>query len=261
MTRQNKGISIHFIGAGPGAPDLITVRGLAHIKNADVVLYAGSLVPLEIVSAANDSARVIDTAPLHLDEIILEMKNAFAGGQTVARVHSGDPSIYGAIAEQMRRLDALGISYDVTPGVPAFCAASALLARELTLPDISQSIVLTRTSVRASAMPAGETLENFAKTGATLCVHLSINNLKNVVDELVPHLGTECPVAVVYRASWPDELVISGTLGNIRARVKKQGITRTALILVGPAMGETDFTDSMLYNEDHTHVLREKNKT
>jgi len=258
---KEKNICVHFIGAGPGAPDLITVRGLEHIKNADVVLYAGSLVPLEIVAAAKPGALVIDTAPMHLDEIILEMKKAFANGQAVARVHSGDPSIYGAIAEQMRRLDALGIGYDVTPGVPAFCAASALLARELTLPDISQSIVLTRTSVRASAMPAGETLENFAKTGATLCVHLSINNLKNVVDELSPHLGAECPVAVVYRASWPDELVITGTLGNIRARVKKQSITRTALILVGPAMGETDFTDSMLYDENHTHVLREKNKT
>jgi len=260
MTKDNN-ITVHFIGAGPGAPDLITIRGLEHIKNADVVLYAGSLVPVEIVASAKKTARVIDTAPMHLDEIILEMKNAFADGQTVARVHSGDPSIYGAIAEQMRKLDALGISYDVTPGVPAFCAASALLARELTLPDVSQSIVLTRTSVRASAMPAGETLENFAKTGATLCVHLSINNLKNVVDELTPHLGENCPAAVVYRASWPDELVISGTLGNIRERVKKQSITRTALILVGPALGESEFTDSMLYNENHTHVLREKNKT
>ncbi|MCK4940391.1 MAG: precorrin-4 C(11)-methyltransferase, partial [Rhodospirillaceae bacterium] len=174
----------------------------------------------------------------------------------VARVHSGDPSIYGAIGEQMRRLDELGINYDITPGVPAFCAAAALLGKELTLPDISQSVVLTRTSVRASAMPEGETLDAFAKTGATLCVHLSVNNLKNVVDEISPHYGATCPVAVVYRASWADEKVITGTLGDIRGKVKKEGITRTALILAGPALGSVDFTDSKLYDQTHTHVLR-----
>ena len=249
-------MTVHFIGAGPGAPDLITVRGLEYIKSADVVLYAGSLVPTEIVAASKEGARVMDTAPMHLDEIISEMKKAHDRGHDVARVHSGDPSIYGAIGEQMRRLDELGINYDITPGVPAFCAAAALLGKELTLPDISQSVVLTRTSVRASAMPEGETLDAFAKTGATLCVHLSVNNLKNVVDEISPHYGATCPVAVVYRASWPDEKVITGTLGDIRGKVKKEGITRTALILAGPALGSVDFTDSKLYDQTHTHVLR-----
>ena len=248
---------VHFIGAGPGAPDLITVRGLKLIQACPVVLYAGSLVPAEIVAEAQPNARVIDTAPLHLDEIIAEITAAHAKGQDVARVHSGDPSIYGAIAEQMRRLDALGIHYDVTPGVPAFAAAAAILKRELTLPDISQSIILTRTAVKASSMPAGETLENFARTGATLAVHLSVNNLKNVVEELSPHYGAACPVAVVYRATWPDEAVIVGTLADIRAKVKTAGFTRTALILVGPALGAADFTDSKLYDASHSHVLRD----
>lgn len=248
---------VHFIGAGPGAADLITVRALKHIQACPVVLYAGSLVPEEIVAEASDGARVVDTAPMHLDEIIAEMETAHANDQDVARVHSGDPSIYGAIAEQMRRLDALGIEYDVTPGVPAFAAAAALLKRELTLPDVSQSIILTRTSVKASAMPAGETLDNFARTGATLAVHLSVNNLKNVVDELSPHYGADCSVAVVYRATWPDEAVVTGTLSDIRAKVKAAGFTRTALILVGPALASEDFTDSKLYDASHSHVLRD----
>lgn len=249
-------MTVHFIGAGPGAPDLITVRGLKLIQACPVVLYAGSLVPAEIVAEARADARVIDTAPLHLDEIIAEIQTAHAQGQDVARVHSGDPSIYGAIAEQMRRLDALGIDYDVVPGVPAFAAAAAMLKRELTLPDVSQSVVLTRTAVKASAMPPGETLENFARTGATLAVHLSVNNLKNVVDDLVPQYGPDCPVAVVYRASWPDEAVVHGTLADIREKVKAAGFTRTALILVGPALGDADFTDSKLYDAAHSHVLR-----
>jgi len=250
-------MTVHFIGAGPGAPDLITVRALNLIKSCPVVLYAGSLVPAEIVAEAREDARVIDTAPLHLDEIIAEIDAAYEKGQDVARVHSGDPSIYGAIAEQMRRLDALGIAYDVTPGVPAFAAAAALLKRELTLPDISQSIVLTRTAVRASAMPGGETLENFAKTGATLAVHLSVNNLAKVVKDLSPHYGEDCPVAVVYRASWPDQAAVTGTLGDIRQKVKDAGFTRTALILVGQVLGAEDFTDSKLYDAGHSHVLRD----
>lgn len=249
-------MSVHFIGAGPGAADLITVRGLKLIQGADVVLYAGSLVPGEVVAEAKAGARVVDTAPLHLDEIIAEMKAAFDGGQTVARVHSGDPSIYGAIAEQMRRLDELAIEYDVTPGVPAFAAAAAAMGRELTLPDVAQSIILTRTSVRASSMPAGETLEAFAKTGATLCVHLSVNNLKSVIDQLSPHLGNDCPVAVVYRASWPDQQIIHATLETVRAKVKAAGITRTALIMVGRVLGDAQFSDSKLYDAAHTHVLR-----
>jgi len=250
-------MTVHFIGAGPGAPALITVRALKLIQACPVVLYAGSLVPVEIVAEARADAHVVDTAPLHLDEIIAEIEAAHANGFDVARVHSGDPSIYGAIAEQMRRLDAMGIDYDVTPGVPAFAAAAALLKRELTLPDVSQSIVLTRTSVKASAMPAGETLDNFARTGATLAVHLSVNNLKNVVDELTPHYGPDCSVAVVYRATWPDEAVVQGTLADIRAKVKAAGFTRTALILVGPALASEDFTDSKLYDAAHSHVLRD----
>ena len=249
-------MTVHFIGAGPGAPDLITVRALKFIQACPVVLYAGSLVPEEIVAEARKDARVVDTAPLHLDEIMAEIEAAHAKGLDVARVHSGDPSIYGAIAEQMRRLDQLGIDYDVTPGVPAFAAAAALLKRELTLPDVSQSIVLTRTAVKASRMPAGETLDNFARTGATLAVHLSVNNLKNVVDDLTPHYGEDCSVAVVYRATWPDEAVVTGTLGDIRGKVKAAGFTRTALILVGPALGAEDFTDSKLYDAAHSHVLR-----
>ena len=250
-------MTVHFIGAGPGAADLITVRALKLIKACPVVLYAGSLVPMEIVAEAGAGAHVVDTAPLHLDEIIAEMEAAHAKGLDVARVHSGDPSIYGAIAEQMRRLDGLGIDYDVTPGVPAFAAAAALLKRELTLPDVSQSIVLTRTSVKATAMPPGETLDNFARTGSTLAVHLSVNNLKKVVAELSPHYGEDCPVAVVFRASWPDEAYVLGTLSDIRAKVKDAGFTRTALILVGRALGDTDFTDSKLYDAGHSHVLRE----
>ncbi len=249
---------IHFIGAGPGAPDLITVRGLKLIQDAAVVLYAGSLVPHAVVAEASEAARVLDTAPMTLDEIIEEMKEAHGRGEDVARVHSGDPSLYGAIAEQMRRLDEANIPYDITPGVPAFAAAAAALGRELTLPDVAQSVVLTRTSVRASNMPDGETLENFARTGATLAVHLSINNLAKVVRELEPHLGADCPAAVVVRASWPDEIIIRGTLSDIRAKVKGEPelITRTALILVGRALGNAAFTDSRLYDATHSHVLR-----
>lgn len=250
-------MTVHFIGAGPGAPDLITVRGLRLIESCPVCLYAGSLVPREVVDAAPEGARVVDTAPLHLDEIIGLIEQAHAAGQDVARVHSGDPSIYGAIAEQMRRLDALGIPYDVVPGVPAFAAAAAVLGRELTLPDVAQSIVLTRTAVRASAMPNNETLDAFGATGATLCIHLSVNNLAKVVKDLTPHYGADCPVAVVYRATWPDQRVLRGTLADIRDQVKAAGLTRTALIMVGRVLGDAAFTDSKLYDAAHSHVLRE----
>lgn len=249
-------MTVHFIGAGPGAADLITVRGLRLIERCPVCLYAGSLVPAEIVAAAPAGALVIDTAPLHLDEIVAEMARAHAGGQDVARVHSGDPSLYGAIAEQMRRLDALGIPYDVTPGVPAFAAAAAALRAELTLPEISQTVVLTRTAVRASAMPQGERLAALGASGATLAIHLSVNNLARVVRELVPHYGADCPVVVAYRVSWPDERILRGTLATIRDAVKAAGITRTALILVGHVLAARDFTDSRLYAADHHHVLR-----
>ncbi len=249
-------MTVHFIGAGPGAADLITVRGLALIRRCPLVLYAGSLVPSALVAEAAAHARVIDTAPLTLDEIIAEMASADAAGEDVARVHSGDPSLYGAVAEQMRRLDRLDIAYDITPGVPAYAAAAAALGRELTLPNVSQSLVLTRTSVRSTEMPEGESLAAFGATGATLAIHLSINNLARVVRELAPHYGGDCPTAVVYRASWPDEIVIRGRLDDIRPKVKAAGITRTALILVGRALDDGGFPDSKLYDPAHHHVLR-----
>lgn len=250
-------MTVHFIGAGPGAPDLITVRGLALIRRAPVVLYAGSLVPREVVAAAREDAHVLDTASMTLDAIIAEMAAAHARGHDVARVHSGDPSIYGAVGEQMRRLRALSIPYDITPGVPAFAAAAAALGSELTLPGISQSIVLTRTATRASPMPPRETLETLAASGATLALHLSITNLARIVRALTPILGADCPAAIVWRASWPDERIVRGTLGDIRAQAKAAGFTRTALILVGRVLdSEAAFADSRLYAADHHHVLR-----
>ena len=251
-------MTVHFIGAGPGAADLITVRGQTLIRQAPIVLYAGSLVPTEIVAQAPPDARVIDTAPLTLDEIIDEIKRGHAEGQDVARVHSGDPALYGAIAEQMRRLDALGIPYDVTPGVPSYAAAAAALKTELTLPGVAQTIVLTRTATRASAMPPGEELATLGQSGATLAIHLSINNLARVVRDLTPHYGVDCPVVVAYRVSWPDEQILRGTLADIRDQVKAAQITRTALILVGRVLDDSGFEDSRLYAQDHHHVLRPK---
>jgi precorrin-4/cobalt-precorrin-4 C11-methyltransferase len=256
IVNERATMTVHFIGAGPGAPDLITVRGLRLIEACPVCLYAGSLVPEAVIRAAPKDARIIDTASLTLDEIIAEMAAAHETGKGVARVHSGDISLYGAIAEQMRRLDALGIPYDLTPGVPAFAAAAAALGVELTLPDVAQSVILTRTAVRASAMPAGEELAELARSRATLVLHLSINNLAPVVRALAPIYGEDCPVAVVYRASWPDEQILRGTLATIRARVKAAKFTRTALIIVGRVLGANDFAESRLYAPDHHHVLR-----
>ena len=249
-------MTVHFIGAGPGAPDLLTLRGRDLIAACPVVLYAGSLVPPEVVAHAPEGARVVDTAPMTLDAIIAEIEAADAEGLDIARVHSGDPSLYGAIAEQMRRLDALGIAYDITPGVPAYAAAAAALKRELTLPGIAQTVILTRTAMKASAMPQGEDLASLGASGATLAIHLSVRNLTHVVETLTPHYGIDCPVAVVYRASWPDELVIDGTLADIRAKVRAAKITRTALILVGRVLAPADFKDSRLYDPGHVHVLR-----
>ena len=249
-------MTVHFIGAGPGAPDLITLRGLRLIERSPVCLYAGSLVPPEVVAAAPQGARIIDTAPLTLDEIVAEMAAADAAGQDVARLQSGDISLYGAIGEQMRRLDALGIAYDLTPGVPAFAAAAAALGSELTLPLLSQTVILTRTAVRASPMPAREDLATLGASGATLVLHLSVNNLARVVRELSPLYGADCPTAVVWRASWPDERVLRGTLATIRDQVKEAGFTRTALIIVGRVLAAPDFADSRLYAAAHHHVLR-----
>ena len=251
-------MKVHFIGAGPGAADLITLRGRDLIAASPVCLYAGSLVPEEILSHAPEGARVIDTAPFHLDQIIEEIKIAHAEDKDVARVHSGDPSIYGATSEQMRRLDQLGIEYTITPGVPAFAAAAATLGTELTLPNVSQTIILTRTAMQATAMPNHEDLETLGKSGSTLAIHLSVRNLRKVTRELIPHYGEDCPVAVVYRASWPDELVIRGSLSDIQEKVREAKITRTALIIVGHVLSAENYPDSALYHADHVHVLRPK---
>ena len=247
---------VHFIGAGPGAPDLITVRGLNLIRACPVILYAGSVVPESLITEAADGALIMDTAPMNLDEILAEMEKAYATGHDVARVHSGDPSIYGAIGEQMRRLDSMGIPYDVTPGVSAYAAAAAEMKRELTLAGVSQSVIVTRTAVRSSAMPNSEDLETFAKSGATMAIHLSVNNMAKVVRELTPYYGDNCPVAVCYRVGWPDQEIIEGTLTDIRDKVKAAGFTRTALIMVGRVLDPSTFDDSRLYAPDHYHVLR-----
>ncbi len=249
-------MTVHFIGAGPGAPDLITVRGLALIRKCPVVIYAGSLVPREVIAEAPEGAKVIDSASLTLDEIIAEMAAASENGKDVARVHSGDPSVYGAIAEQMRRLDRLGIAYDLTPGVPAYAATAAALKCELTLPEVSQTVILTRTAVRASPMPEGEALARLGASGATLAVHLSVNNLARVVKDLIPHYGADCACVVAYRVSWPDEIIVQGALGTIREKVKAAGITRTALILVGRTLSAQAFPASRLYDPGHAHLLR-----
>ena len=249
-------MAVHFIGAGPGAPDLITVRGLRLIERCPVCLYAGSLVPRAILAAAPTDARVIDTAPLTLDEITAHMTEAHRGGLEIARLHSGDPSLYGAIAEQMRRLAALGIPYDVTPGVPSFAAAAAALRCELTLPEVTQTVILTRTATRSSPMPEGEALERLGASGATLAIHLSIANLARVVRSLIPAYGADCPAIVAYRVSWPDELLIRSTLGDIRDKVKEARVTRTALVLVGRALAAGSAPESRLYAVDHHHLMR-----
>ncbi|MEX0287080.1 MAG: precorrin-4 C(11)-methyltransferase [Paracoccaceae bacterium] len=248
-------MTVHFIGAGPGAPDLITLRARDLIAQCPVCLYAGSLVPREILSHCPESAEIINTAPLDLDAIITACKRATEAGQDVARLHSGDLSVWSAMGEQLRRLRAEGIDVSVTPGVPSFAAAAAALGTELTLPGLAQSVVLTRTPGRASTMPAGETLTNFAATGATLAIHLSIQNLDTVVRDLVPAYGADCPVAVVWRASWPDQRIVRGTLSTI-ADLVDDGITRTALILVGAALSGDGFDESCLYAPDYDRRYR-----
>ncbi|MDA9930010.1 precorrin-4 C(11)-methyltransferase [Alphaproteobacteria bacterium] len=252
-------MTVYFIGAGPGDPDLITVRGLKLIKRCKLCLYAGSLVPEAVVAAAPDDARVIDTAALTLDDIIAEISAAHRDDLDVARVHSGDPSLYGAIAEQIRRLKALDIDYAIIPGVSAYAAAAAALGIELTVPEVSQSLILTRTAMKSSAMPKGEELTSLGRTGATLAIHLSIRNLRQIERDLTPFYGADCPVIVAYRVGWPDESYIHATLSTVRARVQQEKITRTALIFVGRGLDQRDdFRDSALYDADHVHVLRPK---
>lgn len=249
-------MTVHFIGAGPGAADLITVRGRDLIARCPVCLYAGSIVPKDLLTYCPDAARLVDTAPMSLDEIEAEYVAAYDAGHDVARLHSGDLSVFSAVAEQMRRLDAREIPYTVTPGVPAFAAASAALGRELTVPEVAQSVVLTRVPGRASRMPEGETLAAFAATGATLAIHLAIHALDKVVEEVTPFYGADCPVAVVAHASWPEERILRGTLGDICAKLAEAPIERTALILVGRALAARDFRDSALYDADYRRRFR-----
>jgi precorrin-4/cobalt-precorrin-4 C11-methyltransferase len=248
-------MTVHFIGAGPGAPDLLTLRGRDLIAACPVCLYAGSLVPEEILGHCPEGAQIVNTAALSLDDIISAIAQAHEVGKDVARLHSGDLSVWSAMGEQIRRLDALKIPYTVTPGVPSFAAAAASLGQELTLPGIGQSLILTRTQGRASSMPERESLANFGATGATLALHLSIGNLATVVAELVPYYGADCPVAVIYRASWPDEKIIRTRLGGLEEAVDKS-IARTALIFVGSAIGASDFTESRLYAADYDRRYR-----
>ncbi|SEC59077.1 precorrin-4 C(11)-methyltransferase [Rhodobacter sp. 24-YEA-8] len=248
-------MTVHFIGAGPGAPDLLTLRGRDLIAASPVCLYAGSLIPEAVLSHCPPGAKIVNTAPLDLDAIIAEIRAAHEAGLDVARLHSGDLSVWSAMGEQIRRLKAEGIPYDVTPGVPSFAAAAATLGMELTLPGLAQSLVLTRTPGRASAMPEREKLESFAATGATLAIHLSIHRLGETTAELTPHYGADCPVAVVWRASWPDERVVRGTLATIAGLIGDT-MERTALILVGPSLGQEGFIESSLYSTDYDRRFR-----
>ncbi len=250
-------MTVWFIGAGPGDPELLTLKAQRIIAACPVCLYAGSLVPAEVVAGAPAGARVLDTAAMTLDETHAEIVAAHERGADVARVHSGDPSLYGAIAEQIRRLRADAIPYEIVPGVPAYAAAAAALGQELTIPEIAQSIVLTRMSMKSTAMPGGERLENFARTGATLAIHLGIRALREIERQLIPHYGAACPVVVAYRVGWPDQMLLRGTLGDIREKVRAAKITRTALILVGPALeAGRDFRESALYDPSIPHLLR-----
>ena len=254
-------MTVYFIGAGPGDPELLTLKAARLIAACPVCLYAGSLVPPQVVGGAPAGARVLDTAPMTLDDTHAEILAAHQRGQDVARVHSGDPSLYGAIAEQIRRLKADDIPYEIIPGVPAYTAAAAALGQELTIPEVAQSIVLTRMSMKSTSMPPGETLENFARTGTTLAIHLGIRALRKIERQLAPHYGPDCPLAVIYRVGWPDQQIIRGTLSDIHAKVREAKITRTALILVGPALADSHgFPDSALYDATKPHVLRPKVK-
>jgi precorrin-4/cobalt-precorrin-4 C11-methyltransferase len=251
-------MTIHFIGAGPGAADLITVRGMNLLKSCPVCLYAGSIVPREMLDWCAPGTMLVDTAPMSLDEIEAEYRRAHAASHDVARLHSGDLSVWSAVAEQMRRLDRLHIPYTLTPGVPAFAAAAASLGRELTIPALAQSLVLTRVSGRASPMPTGETLSAFGATGATLAIHLAIHALDRVVAELTPVYGSDCPVAIVFHASWPDEMIILGTLDTIVARFAAVDVERTAIIFVGRGLGAADFRESSLYDPDYQRRFRDR---
>ena len=249
-------MTIHFIGAGPGAADLITVRGRDILARCPVCLYAGSLVPPELLAHCPPGARLIDSAPLTLDQIEAQYVESHQAGLDVARLHSGDLSIYSALAEQLRRLERRGIPYTLTPGVPAFAAAAAVLGRELTVPGLAQSVVLTRMSGRASRMPETERLATFAASGATLAIHLAIHAMDAIVEELIPHYGPDCPVAIVMRASWPDERILRGRLDDIRAKLALEPMERTALVFIGRSLEAADFAESALYSTEYRRRFR-----
>lgn len=247
-------MTVYFIGAGPGDPELITVKGQRLLRQCPVILYAGSLVPAEVLEG-HRAEQVVNTAELNLGEIVELIHAAHRKGQDVARVHSGDPSLYGAIGEQIRRLRALDIPFQIVPGVTATSACAALLESELTLPDISQTLILTRYAHR-SPMPEGEQLRDLARHRATMAIHLGVGHMARIVAELLPHYGHDCPVAVVHRASWPDQDWVCGTLADIEQKVLAKGFTRTALILVGRVLGAEAFSDSALYRAEHSHLFR-----
>ncbi len=253
-------MTVHFIGAGPGAPDLMTLRGRDLIARSPVCLYAGSLVPATLLSYCPDGARIVDTAPLSLEDICGEFLRAHRAGEDVARLQSGDLSIWSALGEQIRALNELQIPFTVTPGVPSFAAAAAALGVELTLPEVAQSLVLTRTPGRASAMPEHETLAAFAATRATLAIHLSIHKITQVAGELTPHYGADCPAAIVFRASWPDQKIVRGTLATIADQAGEAGMERTALILVGPVLDPRNFRASALYDRAYQRRFRAKSQ-
>jgi precorrin-4/cobalt-precorrin-4 C11-methyltransferase len=247
-------VTVHFIGAGPGAADLITVRGRDLIAASPVCLYAGALVPVELLDHCPPDARKIDTAQLNLDEILAALVAAFNAGLDVARLHSGDPAVFSAMAEQMRRLDALGIPYDVTPGVPAFAAAAASLKRELTVPEVGQTVILTRIAARATAMPPGEDLATLGASRGTIVLHLAVQHIERLVEELLPSYGVDCPVAVVAKASRDDEVILRGTLTDIADQVRGAGILRTAVVIVGQVLAADNFPDSHLYSTTRSRV-------
>jgi precorrin-4/cobalt-precorrin-4 C11-methyltransferase len=243
-------VTVFFVGAGPGAADLVTVRALRLLEKAPVVVYAGALVPTELLASCPPDARLVDSAQLDLDQILDVLRESHVAGLDVVRLHSGDPSVFSAVAEQARRLDALGIPWEIVPGVPAFAAAAATLGRELTVPGIGQTVILSRIAVDATPMPDGEDLTTLAQSRSTLVLHLAVQHISRVVDELMPAYGEDCPVAVVARASRPDELVLKGTLSDIAAQVHAAGVKRTAVIVVGRVLGAEGFPDSHLYSTE-----------
>jgi precorrin-4/cobalt-precorrin-4 C11-methyltransferase len=248
-------MTVYFIGAGPGDPELITVKGQRLIRECPLVLYAGSLVPKEVVLTANPAAEIVNTADLDLDEIIARIRDAHERRLNVARVHTGDPALYGAIGEQIRELEKLGIPYEVVPGVTAAFAGAAMLRRELTLPGVSQTIILTRHAGK-TPMPEGESLPELAQHRATMAIYLSVDKLREIVAELTPHYGADCPAAVLHRVSWPDQDGVVGTLADIAAKVEAKGFTRTALILVGRVIQPDGFPPSYLYSAEHAEWYR-----